>query len=131
MNDATPLILIGLLACVLCAVAGQYISTAKGRSPNEGAALGLLLGPIGLLIAVLMPTRDARAAEPPRQPEPAPEVKPPTGPKPGRINATARDDYMADALLEFRLRTEGETVDESDPTSTPRRPSAPSRDLRA
>ena len=129
MNDATPLILIGLLSCALCAAAGQYISTAKGRHPNEGAALGLLLGPLGLLIAVLMPTRDARTADATLQPEPAREVKPPPTPREGRVVPTARDDYLADALLEFRLRNESDAA--PGPTSTPRRPSAPSRDLRA
>lgn len=129
MNDATPLILIGLLSCALCAAAGQYIATAKGRPPNEGGALGLLLGPLGLLVAVLMPTRDARTAEARQEPEPARDAEPPPAPRESRLVPTARDDYLADALLEFKLRSESDA--ESDPTSKQSRPSAPSRDLRA
>jgi hypothetical protein len=41
---------------LLFALLGVYISTAKGRSPGEGLILGVILGPIGLLIDACLPT---------------------------------------------------------------------------
>lgn len=45
---------------VVCAITGFYISAEKGRGSLEGLMLGLVFGPFGLLLAVLMP-------EPPRR----------------------------------------------------------------
>ncbi len=35
--------------------AGAYLDADKGRSPVEGFALGVLLGPLGLFIVFLLP----------------------------------------------------------------------------
>ena len=58
------LIVIGYAVAVLVswfgmAWIGSYVSSQKGRSPAEGALLGLLLGPIGLVIAAVLPTLNA------------------------------------------------------------------------
>jgi hypothetical protein len=42
------------------ALAGYYVSAEKGRGGGEGLIFGLLFGPLGLLIAVLMPEPAAR-----------------------------------------------------------------------
>ena len=39
--------------------AGAYVARAKGRPPVEGALLSFVLGPIGVLVEVLLPTIDA------------------------------------------------------------------------
>jgi hypothetical protein len=44
--------------------AGTYISGAKGRQPLEGFFLGLIFGPVGLIVAVLMPTLPPRPDDP-------------------------------------------------------------------
>ncbi len=41
-----------LLIWAIFAGSGWYISKAAGRNPAEGLVLGLLFGPIGLLIAL-------------------------------------------------------------------------------
>lgn len=35
---------------------GAYVATQKGRPTSEGAILGLILGPFGVLIELLLPT---------------------------------------------------------------------------
>ena len=45
-----------LIIWVLCGVAGGMIMSNKGRSGCGGFALGFLLGPIGLVIALVMQT---------------------------------------------------------------------------
>jgi hypothetical protein len=45
-----------LIIWVLCGVAGGMILSNKGRSGCGGFALGFLLGPIGLVIALVMQT---------------------------------------------------------------------------
>jgi hypothetical protein len=55
------LIFVAVLAfLLLCALAGYYISAEKGRGGFEGLLLGLIFGPFGLLLTVLMPTPVAR-----------------------------------------------------------------------
>jgi hypothetical protein len=49
---------LGFGLAAICSAAGGYIAYQKGRSVAEGAVLGFLLGPIGDLIVVLLPTRD-------------------------------------------------------------------------
>jgi len=45
-----------LLIWILCGIAGGIILSNKGRSGCGGFALGFLLGPIGLVIALVMST---------------------------------------------------------------------------
>jgi len=45
-----------LVIWLLCGVAGGIILSNKGRSGCGGFALGFLLGPIGLVIALVMQT---------------------------------------------------------------------------
>lgn len=49
---------VAVLASTVGGVAGSYVSAAKGRGGVEGAALGIAFGPVGVLIAVLLPTVD-------------------------------------------------------------------------
>lgn len=39
-----------------CAGLGGYVSAQKGRNPGEGVVLGLLFGPLGVVVALLLPT---------------------------------------------------------------------------
>lgn len=41
---------------VACAGLGSYVSAEKGRGPAEGFVLGLLFGPLGVVVALLLPT---------------------------------------------------------------------------
>lgn len=51
------LLWIGLgLWWVGCAALGAYVSVQKGRQGGEGFTLGLLFGPLGVLVALLLPT---------------------------------------------------------------------------
>ncbi|MGO9471412.1 MAG: hypothetical protein ACLQIB_06975 [Isosphaeraceae bacterium] len=43
---------------VLSAMVGCYVAYEKGRSQMEGFILGLLFGPLGLLIVACLPTGD-------------------------------------------------------------------------
>lgn len=52
-----PLVVFGLIGFGLAMAGfGSYVATAKGRSFYEGAAFGLVLGPLGILIVALLPT---------------------------------------------------------------------------
>ncbi len=53
--DATLLVILGLVWLSLTCL-GVYVSIAKGRPGFEGVILALILGPLGILVAVLMPT---------------------------------------------------------------------------
>jgi hypothetical protein len=55
-----------LAAFVLHGLVGGYIAGEKNRSPGEGFVLGFALGPLGLLVAVLMPTKPAPKPSRPR-----------------------------------------------------------------
>jgi hypothetical protein len=59
-------IVFGLLTCVVSGGVGAYVARVKGRSEVEGAALGVLLGPIGVLVEALFRDGDTRRAELPR-----------------------------------------------------------------
>ena len=47
----------------MSAAAGAYVAVEKGRSVAEGITFGLIMGPIGVLIAAVLPT--GRLAPPP------------------------------------------------------------------
>jgi hypothetical protein len=53
----------GVALHLACSLTGYYISAEKGRGGLEGFLFGLVFGPFGLLLAVLMP-------EPPMRREP-------------------------------------------------------------
>jgi hypothetical protein len=57
------LIAIALLVMVGFGAWGYGVADRKGRWPGEGAILGFLLGPLGVLVAYLLP-------EPPPPPRP-------------------------------------------------------------
>jgi hypothetical protein len=59
-------IVFGLIACAVSGGAGAYVARTKGRSEVEGAALGVLLGPIGVLVEALFRDEHGYKAEPPR-----------------------------------------------------------------
>lgn len=48
------------------AISGRWIALEKGRSGTEGLVLGLLLGPLGVVIEAVLPEWD-----PPESDEPA------------------------------------------------------------
>ncbi len=47
---------------IVCAVLGGMVGSSKGRG-GAGVALGLLLGPIGVLIVAFLPANTAKAEE--------------------------------------------------------------------
>jgi len=47
---------IAILDAVLCACLALYVASQKNRSPAEGFILGILFGPIGVIVAALLPT---------------------------------------------------------------------------
>lgn len=58
----TAAILTTLIVLLVFSGLGWWIAIQKGRSEAEGAALGLLFGPLGCLVEALLPNREA--AEP-------------------------------------------------------------------
>ena len=48
-----------VIMSLVCAIIGGLVTNRKGRGTWPGAALGLLLGLIGVLVAVLLPRRPA------------------------------------------------------------------------
>jgi hypothetical protein len=55
--EGSSLFLLGLVAgLTLFAGLGAYIASQKGRSVMEGFAMGLVFGPLGVIVAVLLPT---------------------------------------------------------------------------
>ena len=51
------MIYVFLITALLCPIIGLYVAGEKNRSGAEGAALGCLLGPVGVLIEACLPTR--------------------------------------------------------------------------
>lgn len=50
-----------VLIWVLCAIAGLLLAPHRRQTPVQGFLLGLLLGPLGLLIVLLVPPRKKKA----------------------------------------------------------------------
>jgi hypothetical protein len=59
---------LALLFALVCAILGSWVSKQKGRESEEGAALGCLFGPFGVLVGALMPNA---VKQPPPPPDPA------------------------------------------------------------
>jgi len=60
MNSEPPIalfVMLGLVAylCVFCGF-GSYISSTKNRPQIEGAILGAVFGPFGLIVAACLPS---------------------------------------------------------------------------
>lgn len=53
--DTSTAIAVGLWALTMCAVWGALVNHGRGNSPATGWFLGLLLGPLGVLIALVTP----------------------------------------------------------------------------
>lgn len=62
-NMSTTMVLIW----VLCAIAGMLLAPHRRQTPVQGFLLGLLLGPLGLLIILVFPPRKKKS-EPVNQP---------------------------------------------------------------
>jgi hypothetical protein len=45
-----------VVICLACAWLGCWITAEKRRNPDEGMMLGLVFGPLGVLIEALLPT---------------------------------------------------------------------------
>jgi hypothetical protein len=61
--EGTIWLLVPLVFVVIFAGFGVYLAKTKGRSEGEGLFFGLLLGPLGLLLIVLLPTAEDRSIE--------------------------------------------------------------------
>ncbi|WP_422928232.1 hypothetical protein [Singulisphaera sp. PoT] len=55
-----------VVSAVVYAVLGAWVAVQNGRGKIEGSILGLLLGPFGVLVEALLPSRDYH--EMPRRP---------------------------------------------------------------
>lgn len=79
-------LLAGTFLCLSFAWLGGYIAEQKGRSSTEGCLLGLLFGPFGALVALLLPTVAAKPVwrcrerprdsgwQPPKEDDPAEDL---------------------------------------------------------
>jgi hypothetical protein len=57
MDTYGPVLILGwVVGAVALAGVGCYVSAQKHRPVGEGALLGLVLGPLGVLLAALLPT---------------------------------------------------------------------------
>ena len=52
-----------IVMMVVCAFGAQYIMQPKGYGPVASRALGLFLGPLGIIIALLMPYKVESSTE--------------------------------------------------------------------
>ena len=52
-----------IVMMVVCAFGAQYIMQPKGYSPVASRALGLFLGPLGIIIALLLPDKSGATSE--------------------------------------------------------------------
>lgn len=74
------------------AAIGAYVAAQKRRSPVEGFLFGVLLGPFGVLAAVLMPEGSRAGRVRSAEPE-----------EPDRIDATAWDTRQAAGVPRVRI----------------------------
>jgi hypothetical protein len=65
-----PAVLAAVAAWVALGLLGWYVSAQKGRPAAEGVLLGLLFGPLGVLVAALLPTLPRAGDEGEADPEP-------------------------------------------------------------
>ena len=63
MDIMVLLVTIGIGA-VICGGIGAYVAAQKRRAAAEGFLLGLILGPLGVVVAALLPTGDRPATRP-------------------------------------------------------------------
>src|SRR4051812_44233882 len=104
----TVLIVVLVLAIIFGGL-GAWIAGQKGRAGGEGFALGLIFGPLGVLITALLPTvaPGARRQPPPGQRGPAPgPVRPRRSLSPVDVEITGPDDPPG--WQKYRRETTGE-----------------------
>lgn len=58
MTDSMIVVAVALFTCGIFGLIGVYIAMQKGRSEGEGFCLGCFLGPLGLILAALLPTKE-------------------------------------------------------------------------
>lgn len=63
--DLVVLLVIAGIAALVCTAFGAWIAGQKNRDPIEGAILGGVFGPFGVLIEALLPTKALTAANRP------------------------------------------------------------------
>jgi hypothetical protein len=85
--DGSTLVVILVVIGLVFGFAGAFISGAKKRSQFEGFLFGAMFGPLGLLIAVLMPQGDGTSdwTGQNAKPTPPPVANPNYQPKPRKL----------------------------------------------
>ena len=80
MPDIPQFVIIAIcVASGVFAAFGVWVAAQKDRSLVEGAILGLLFGPVGVIVEACLPCPDRRVPEPLRpapRPTPAPQPRP-------------------------------------------------------
>ena len=90
---AFPLVvLFGFVAFAACGLLGSLIMDGKGRRAGTGAVLGLLLGVVGVLVALAVPPRQEPADKTFGPARPIPPM--PTA-DPGQVDQTHRSRIAA------------------------------------
>jgi len=65
--DIVVILFVALMVACAFGFLGGWVAGEKGRSRNEGALIGFLFGPLGVLILVLLPSKEARPSPPARR----------------------------------------------------------------
>lgn len=63
MDQSTAWLTFVVVTCSIFGFVGIWIATQKNRDSGEGFFLGFLLGPIGLLIEAMLPTKAKGGSE--------------------------------------------------------------------